>query len=87
LIRAHHPAAADGRKCRDDGERDCHADQERQAAAPERLIRPCEHERQHRQDAGAQDREHTAEEREDEQHHAPLDRQAGTNFIARPFMQ
>ena len=63
----------------------------RQPAAEERPVRPREHERQHRQDAGADDGQHAAEIGQQEQDHvqrAPrLRPSAGLNVSATPFMQ
>ena len=44
-------------------------DQQRQAAAHERLVGAREHERQHRQDARADDGQHAAEIGQDEKDH------------------
>src|SRR4029079_8206846 len=87
LVRSHDPAAADGRERRNDGERNRHPDEQRQTAAPKRLVGAREHERQHRKDAWAQDREQTAQKSKYEQQHRFLSRYATLNFIARPFMQ
>ena len=61
FIGLHRPAAADRRQRRDDREGQAHAKQHRQAAAKERLVGAGEHERQHRQDAGAGDGQHPAD--------------------------
>jgi hypothetical protein len=54
--------AADRGRGRDGGKRHRHARQQRQRAARKGAILPCEHERQHRQDAGAEDGQRPAEE-------------------------
>ena len=69
LVGMHRPSAADRRKGRDQRKRQRHAEQQRQSALEERLVRAREDERQHRQDAGAEDRQHAAEIGEDEQGH------------------
>ena len=70
---------------------DRHPDEQRQSAADEWLIRPREDERQHRQDARAEDGQHAAEVGEDEDGHlrAFFGVQAvpALNIIAMPFMQ
>ncbi len=55
------PAPADGSKRRYQSEREGHADEQRQAAAYERLIGARKDERQHRQNARAEDGQGTAE--------------------------
>ena len=90
LVGMDSPPAADGRQGGDRRERRGHADEQRQPAAHERPIRPCEHERQHRQDARADDGQHAAEIDQHEQDHgAIVSRQAvaGLKVIATPFMQ
>ena len=68
-IQLHGPAASDGRECRDPGERQGHAEEQRQRAAGERLVAARERKGQNRQHAGAQDREHAAQECQECQKH------------------
>ncbi len=68
------PAAADRGQRGDAGEGDRHAGEQRQAIAQERPVGAGEDERQHRQDAGAEDGEDAAEIGEEEdQHQAGFD--------------
>ncbi len=69
LIGLHRPSAGDGRQRGDRGKRHRHADEHRQAAPHEGAVGAREHERQHRQDAGADDRQHPAQIGEQEQDH------------------
>ena len=61
LVGLGHPAAADRGKRRHECERERHAGEQRQAAAHEWLIGAREDERQHRQDARAENRQGAAE--------------------------
>ena len=58
MVGRHDRSAADGRMRGDRGERNGHAEQDRQFASDERLILAREHKGQHRQDAGAEDGQH-----------------------------
>ncbi len=89
LIGLHRPSAGDGRERGDSGKRQRHAGEHRQAASHEGAVGACEHERQHRQDAGAHDRQHPAQIGEQEQDHRKVRGQAvvGLNVSAMPFMQ
>jgi hypothetical protein len=62
LIGPDHPRATGSRGRCDCGEGECHACQERQTAFPKGLIRPRKYERQHGQDARADDRQNAAQE-------------------------
>ena len=69
LVRLDGPAPADRGERGDAGEGERHADEHRQTAAQERLLGAREHERKHRQDARADDRQHPGEIRHREQDH------------------
>ncbi len=69
LIGLRDPAAADRSKRRHERERQRHAGEQRQTAARERLVGPREHERQHRQNARAEDGECAAKIRKDNEEH------------------
>ena len=61
-VDANRPGAAHRGQGRDGGKRHRHARQQRQRAARKGAILPCEHERQHRQDAGTEDGQRPTEE-------------------------
>jgi hypothetical protein len=61
LVGLSDPAAADGSERRHQSERQRHACEQRQTAAYERLIGARKDERQHRQNARAEDRQGAAE--------------------------
>ena len=69
LVGANRPAAADRCKRRDNGEGRGHADEQRQGAADEAAVGAGEDERQHRQDARADNGQHAAQiGKKDDQH-------------------
>ena len=61
-VDANRPGASHRGQGRDGGKRHRHACQQRQRAARKGAILPCEHERQHRQDARAEDGQRPTEE-------------------------
>ena len=68
-IGADRPAAADRGEGRDDRERSGHSGQQRQSAAHEAAVGAREHERQHRQDARAEDGQDAAQIGEQDDQH------------------
>ena len=77
FIGLHRPAAADCRQRRDDGESRGHAEEQRQTPAQKRLVGAGEHERQHGQDAGAENCQHAADIRKKKQEHRGVSRPSG----------
>ncbi len=69
LVGLHRPAATERRQRRNGREGRRHADKHRQRAAQKRLAGAREDERQHRQDAGADDGQHAPEISENEEDH------------------
>ena len=78
FVGAHRPAAADRRERRDRGEGHRHSGEQGQGAAGKAAVGAREHERQHRQDAGADNGQHAAQiGKKDDQHEISSGRGGG----------